>query len=671
MSTAITNELKNSRSGLFNSMSQTKLNIQATPEISSPPTPSTPVAGANQLVLRISYPSLKLQKAIRVASNELIWVVKRQAIEKGAQDVKDALNHGIFAPGVNGKAGKFLEEKREIGSYGIENNAALEFLPKTRTPPPGVSDADVAAANSKKELKKFIEDIKASNVDKVRERLNKGVDPNFWTEATQETPLSIAITQNEKEIVSLLIENGAFLDYRVGDLWKTPLHLAAAHNKSQICQALLSYGAWTNATDALGLTPLYYAATAGHIDIVVKLLSQKATPEIYDENGKGPLHQACLNNHDIIASLLLDSGANLNAVNQAGNTPLHVAATRNAKECAKWLLTRGCDREKSNKSGQTPSQAAMIAGNSELAELIKNFKPTDIVPPPPKLKPENEADMPMTLPANYPNIRFSQQQLNAAESTSNLGESTHSIPPGPAPVLARTGASSTVRGRPAGLEALMGSQASLHSAGQTMRGRPSSYDLKGVSRSPSLIPEDAPAALGLLARLGSLKRRKKFDAIVINGINVPAPPTTPQPKLKKSGSQLSLGAKSVRRQFSISSISGPSPSVRNADGHSLAPQEKSHISRSSSFADKDEPLRKDTTSSVHSLGPSPVLEAPILIKTLIDQAMNGQDVELDLDVLVENFKNMEGMLNKANERFAAVDQELHRLRIENERLKRN
>lgn len=92
-------------------------------------------------------------------------------------------------------------------------------------------------ANSKKKQKKFIEDVQKGNVDKVREKCTQGLDPNFWTEA-EETPLSIAVLNNDIEMISALVENGAFLDYRVGgkDAWKAPLHLAAASNKPAAVQ---------------------------------------------------------------------------------------------------------------------------------------------------------------------------------------------------------------------------------------------------------------------------------------------------------------------------------------------------------------------------------------------------------------------------------------------------
>ncbi|XP_064821322.1 uncharacterized protein LOC135539371 [Oncorhynchus masou masou] len=48
--------------------------------------------------------------------------------------------------------------------------------------------------------------------------------------------------------------------------------------------------------------------------------------------------------------------------------------------CARVLLVRGANKEVKNYNSQSPFQVAIIAGNFELAELVKNHKETDIVP---------------------------------------------------------------------------------------------------------------------------------------------------------------------------------------------------------------------------------------------------------------------------------------------------
>ncbi|KAI8922052.1 hypothetical protein DFJ77DRAFT_445117 [Powellomyces hirtus] len=354
-----------------------------------PASPETDQGSA--LVLRVSLPSQEWSKAIKVYTKETIWDIKKRIMEKMASGIEDSLNWGLFLPPdvKSGKPGKFLEEKREVGNYVSENSTLLEFIPKYRvltTASAADTDGGSPSLNSKKKQKKFVEDVVKGNVDKVRERGLKGVDPNFQTDSG-DTPLVLAVMANDREMVAALLENGALTDYRLGkkDGWKTPLHVAAFHGKQVALQTLIMYGAWVNCPDGVGLPPLYYATLNSHPEAVLRLLLARAECETYDESGKGPLHLACYNNHEAIASLLIDCGAQMNIGNAVGNTPLHVAATRNAKECAKWLVLRGCEREKPNLSGQTAGQLAALSGNSDIADLIKKFTDAMIVPPPPKL----------------------------------------------------------------------------------------------------------------------------------------------------------------------------------------------------------------------------------------------------------------------------------------------
>ena len=60
---------------------------------------------------------------------------------------------------------------------------------------------------------------------KVQEALQKGLDPNFVSDAG-ETPLMMAVVQDDPQMIMMLVkQGGSFLDYRTPD-WKTPVHRA-------------------------------------------------------------------------------------------------------------------------------------------------------------------------------------------------------------------------------------------------------------------------------------------------------------------------------------------------------------------------------------------------------------------------------------------------------------
>ncbi|XP_078288771.1 SH3 and multiple ankyrin repeat domains protein 2-like [Panthera onca] len=89
---------------------------------------------------------------------------------------------------------------------------------------------------------------------------------------------------------------------------------------------------------------------------------------------------ACRYGHVQHLEHLLFYGADMAAQNASGNTALHICALYNQDSCARVLLFRGGNKELKNYNSQTPFQVAIIAGNFELAEYIKNHKETDIVP---------------------------------------------------------------------------------------------------------------------------------------------------------------------------------------------------------------------------------------------------------------------------------------------------
>lgn len=76
---------------------------------------------------------------------------------------------------------------------------------------------------------------------------------------------------------------------------------------------------------------------------------------------------------------LLFYGADMNARNASGNTPLHVCAVNNLdSSCIRQLLFRGAQKDSLNYANQTPYQVAVIAGNMDLAEVIKSYQAEEV-----------------------------------------------------------------------------------------------------------------------------------------------------------------------------------------------------------------------------------------------------------------------------------------------------
>ncbi|XP_044922293.1 SH3 and multiple ankyrin repeat domains protein 2 isoform X1 [Mustela putorius furo] len=357
--------------------------IRATAE--KPSAASTEESQGNTLVIRILIQDLQQTKCIRFNPDATVWVAKQRILCSLTQSLKDVLNYGLFQPASNGRDGKFLDEERLLREYPQpvgKGVPSLEFRYKKRVyKQANLDEKQLAKLHTKTNLKKFMDHIQHRSVEKIVKMLERGLDPNFHDLDTGETPLTSAAQLDEPaEVIKALRNGGAHLDFRARD-GMTSLHKAARTRNQVALKTLLELGASPDYKDSYGLTPLYHTAIVGGDPYCCELLlHERAAVCCRDENGWHEIHQACRYGHVQHLEHLLFYGADMAAQNASGNTALHICALYNQDSCARVLLFRGGNKEQKNYNSQTPFQVAIIAGNFELAEYIKNHKETDIVP---------------------------------------------------------------------------------------------------------------------------------------------------------------------------------------------------------------------------------------------------------------------------------------------------
>ncbi|XP_055078649.1 SH3 and multiple ankyrin repeat domains protein 3 [Periophthalmus magnuspinnatus] len=339
----------------------------------------------NTVVIRIGIPDLQQTKCLKFNVDAPIWLSKQRILCSLNQSLKDVLNYGLFQPAFNGKAGKFLDEERQLREYPFPTIAPvpyLEFRYKRRVyTQTYLDEKQLSKLHTKANLKKFMEYVQQRNIEKVSRFLEKGLDPNFHDPDTGECPLTLAAQlEGCAELIKVLKSGGAHLDFRTKD-GITALHKAVRSKNHTALITLLDLGASPDYKDSRGLTPLYHSSMVGGDPYCCELLlHDHAQVGCVDENGWQEIHQACRYGHVQHLEHLLFYGADMSAQNASGNTALHVCALYNQDSCARVLLFRGANKEIKNYNSQTAFQVAIIAGNFDLAEIIKVHKASDVVP---------------------------------------------------------------------------------------------------------------------------------------------------------------------------------------------------------------------------------------------------------------------------------------------------
>ncbi|CAN0203569.1 unnamed protein product [Ascophyllum nodosum] len=145
------------------------------------------------------------------------------------------------------------------------------------------------------------------------------------------SPLMIATSQGHFNIVKLLIEKGASVNYRNSSPENpSAVQLAIIYSRKEILEILLQAGADVDDPDSQGMTPLMTACThdveSDQAPYVQQLLRGGANPSFANKFGITAIHHAAgQGNADVIDILCSEVRSNLNPADKEGLTPLQWA----------------------------------------------------------------------------------------------------------------------------------------------------------------------------------------------------------------------------------------------------------------------------------------------------------------------------------------------------------
>jgi cytohesin len=146
------------------------------------------------------------------------------------------------------------------------------------------------------------------------------------------TALHVAVVRRNKEMVQLLIQNGADVNAK-GYHGRTAMDIAKMVKNNEMVDLLKKHR--RNAPtedDDYGLIPLHHAVVQGDIELVKSLLKEGVSVNSRDNAGRTALHYAAgakANRHRVskgnveVARLLLESSADIDIADKYGWTPLY------------------------------------------------------------------------------------------------------------------------------------------------------------------------------------------------------------------------------------------------------------------------------------------------------------------------------------------------------------
>ncbi|KAI9898849.1 hypothetical protein N3K66_005310 [Trichothecium roseum] len=205
--------------------------------------------------------------------------------------------------------------------------------------------------------------IKGGFKEVVQLLLNQGADPNITCGRFETSPLQIAVTYEKPDIARLLITSGADIEYTSSRGWSILHHLFERDRSmlnTEYFSMFIGQTSFDDTKDLEGWTALHRCAafgTAEDVDFLHRMGALRLPDRYRTNSGRNPIHVAALMNNVSTLKALMQCRASLpttgdrsvsnqyamHFVDAYGFTPLHHAVYGHAKETVVYLLQHGAD----------------------------------------------------------------------------------------------------------------------------------------------------------------------------------------------------------------------------------------------------------------------------------------------------------------------------------------
>ncbi|EXU96965.1 ankyrin repeat protein [Metarhizium robertsii] len=216
--------------------------------------------------------------------------------------------------------------------------------------------------------------IHTRNIECVQLLLDKGADPSSVTDGR--TPLELAVTRGNLDIINMLLEHGANM-HNPSDGGLTLLHIAAQYGYVDVLKVLLNRGFDPPVTTAGVRTPLQLAICNERIAAACFLIQKTTNHGASMQTFLSAMHHGAA---VTLAVLHLKAGVArdglINTRDRVGRTVLFMAARQGLKpRIVQEFVNRGADPRIADHFGTTPIFAAARNGHIDVVRQLLVIEP--------------------------------------------------------------------------------------------------------------------------------------------------------------------------------------------------------------------------------------------------------------------------------------------------------